>query len=230
MIYRDRDCQKCKGMGVIIDPNSTEAVLCECHKKKQVAGLISLANIPEKYKECTVSNYKVPNVQQGKSQEELARELCLQWYKAFVTNEIDGKNSLFLYGSPGTGKTHLAVACLTGFIKHKAEQPLFISATRFLNQLKDEIDETDLEESIYDIAARSPLLCIDDLGSELDSSWTRQRVYDLIDHRYSENLPMIITSNINISDLGKRYDDRVASRLIEMCIPVKITTSDKRRK
>ena len=76
---------------------------------------------------------------------------------------------------------------------------------------------------------RAALLVIDDIGAEKPSEWTQERVYSVIDHRYANCLPLIVTSNLPPSKLADQIGERAASRLAEMCEVVAMTGTDRRR-
>ena len=73
------------------------------------------------------------------------------------------------------------------------------------------------------------LLVIDDVGAEKASEWTQERLYSVIDHRYANCLPLIVTSNLPPAKLAEQTGDRAASRLAEMCKVVAMTGTDRRR-
>ena len=54
-----------------------------------------------------------------------------------------------------------------------------------------------------------PLLILDDLGAEKDTEWVREQLYRVVNHRYFEKLPMVITTNEGVTGL----DPRIASRI-----------------
>jgi DNA replication protein DnaC len=73
-------------------------------------------------------------------------------------------------------------------------------------------------------------LVIDDLGAEKSSEWAREILYLIIDKRYSDLLPTIITSNLSPKELAEKLDDRLVSRLMEDAIVIKIDGKDHRVK
>ncbi len=85
------------------------------------------------------------------------------------------------------------------------------------------------------------LLILDDIGAEKASEWTQERLYSVIDHRYANCLPLIVTSNLPPGDLpGKpgaaprnplagQIGARAESRLAEMCEVVAMTGTDRRK-
>jgi DNA replication protein DnaC len=76
---------------------------------------------------------------------------------------------------------------------------------------------------------KAALLVIDDIGAEKPSEWTQERIYSVIDHRYANCMPLIVTSNLPPSKLADQIGERAASRLAEMCQVVAMTGTDRRK-
>jgi DNA replication protein DnaC len=161
----------------------------------------------------------------------------------------DGRG-LFVSGPRGVGKTHL----LAGHFRSESEKiepirieldggqgvifedpgldayPLFVSAPELLLRIRATFggrgEET--EGEIINEVSRVPVLFLDDLGAEAPSAWSTQALYLVIDRRYGENLKTFISSNYDIGELAKRLDDRITSRIAELCEVVKMTGPDRR--
>lgn len=93
-----------------------------------------------------------------------------------------------------------------------------------------DFDKNEYIESIVSV----PVLILDDLGIERDTSYAKEQVYNIVNSRYLKNKPTIFTTNIPIeqiknSDDGVEYE-RIYSRIMEMCIPIKVTGEDFRKK
>ena len=71
-------------------------------------------------------------------------------------------------------------------------------------------------------------LILDDLGAEKTSDFTLDRLYLIIDGRYSEERLTIITSNLSLDDIKDKIHDRLASRISEMCRVVVLPNKDLR--
>ena len=151
---------------------------------------------------------------------------------------------LYLCGPVGTGKTHTAWAvaglwCVTAGVQpysgYWAEEyegggwrgPNVVF-TRLVDLLDDFRPGDDSVRRVRD-CQKSALLVIDDLGAEKPSEWTQERLYSVIDHRYANCLPLLVTGNLPPRQLAEQTGDRVASRLAEMCTVVPMTGGDRRR-
>jgi DNA replication protein DnaC len=89
------------------------------------------------------------------------------------------------------------------------------------------------EERYRYIASLSnyPLLIIDDLGVERGTDFALEQVYAVVNERYKSGLPLIVTTNLAISEIREAQDeahDRIFSRLLEMCTPIQIQGNDRR--
>jgi len=60
----------------------------------------------------------------------------------------------------------------------------------------------------------SYILILDDLGAIHSTDWRKEVAFDIIDKRYKDILPTVITTNIFPSDLDGYYGKRVADRIL----------------
>ena len=148
---------------------------------------------------------------------------------------------LYLAGQVGTGKTHVAWAAVVAWCVKTMTIPRGVPGesawgrtapnvifTRMTDLLDDLRPGDDSRQRIRD-CQNAALLVIDDLGAEKASEWTQERFYSVIDHRYANCLPLIVTGNLPPSKLADQTGDRAASRLAEMCTVVPMTGADRRR-
>ncbi|MCI3270639.1 ATP-binding protein [Streptomyces cylindrosporus] len=136
--------------------------------------------------------------------------------------------SLLIVGTTGTGKTHQAYGAIRSLLiagvrlRWKAT-----TAADLYAELRPRPGH-DGERELMDLA-RCPLLIIDDLGAAKNSEWTEEITMRLINRRYNEMLPTLITTNLGMVDLRQHIGDRVASRLTEMSDKVILDGPDRRR-
>ncbi|MDT3395281.1 ATP-binding protein [Streptomyces sp. B1866] len=136
--------------------------------------------------------------------------------------------SLLLVGGTGTGKTHLAYGALRSLVGAGVGVRWHATTAADLYADLRPRAGVDTEQDLRAVA-RIPLLILDDLGAAKTSEWTEEITYRLVNHRYNELLPTLITTNLPIRDLRQTVGDRVASRLAEMTERVVLTGADRRR-
>jgi DNA replication protein DnaC len=177
-----------------------------------------IAGIPALYKTYTLENY-----------------LDSQQHKTIVkrfASEYPYTKSLFLSGSPGSGKTHLAVAAVLELIRKNKinDDAKIITVPEFLLEIKNCFNHTQESElAVVEKYAKAPVLLLDDLGVEKASEFAIQSLYVLIDRRYREQQPTIITTNLTLPAIEKHLGSRIASRLSTFQI-VKFEAKDYRRR
>ena len=142
-------------------------------------------------------------------------------------DRIPRDNGLFLSGPTGTGKTHLAVAVLQESLL-KGHSGLFVTMPDFLDEIKSSFAPGAEKSDIMNEAKKTSLLVLDDVGTEKLTDFVAEQMFTLINHRYVNKLPTIITSNLDISALADRIGPRVSSRLREMCSGITLNGADYR--
>ena len=148
-----------------------------------------------------------------------------RYVESFPDNR-DGRG-LFITGRPGTGKTHLAAAAALAFIRAQSVGAVFRRTVDMLAEIRATFDrDSDISEE--DALARfrcAELLVMDDLGKEGGSAFTASMLFRILDDRYAELRPVIVTSNYCDEELVKRLSATgdsctaaaIASRLYECC-------------
>ena len=134
---------------------------------------------------------------------------------------------LLLFGTVGTGKTY-AAACIANALIDKGYPVLMTNFARIANTVGGMWEG---KQEYYDSLNRYPLLILDDLATERKTEYMQEIVFNVIDSRYRANLPLIVTTNLTSEELKHPSDisyQRTFSRLLEMCLPVKIEGKDKR--
>lgn len=151
----------------------------------------------------------------------------LNYVKHFNEFMRSGKG-LLLYGTVGTGKSYMA-ACISNALLDKGYQVLMTSFSRIENTVFGLNDK----QEYYDSLNRYHLLVLDDFGAERNSEYMQEIVYNVIDSRWRARLPLIVTSNLTSQQLKSPANitaERIYSRIIEMCHPITVSGTDRRKK
>jgi len=133
---------------------------------------------------------------------------------------------LVLQGSYGCGKTHLAAA-IGNFAVGVGVPTIFITVPDLLDTLRFAYnDPEETFEQRFDQIRQAPLLILDDFGTQNATPWATEKIFQLINYRYINRLPLVVTTNLSAQDI----DDRIQSRLNhpDLVTVVKITASDYR--
>ncbi|MFG3255260.1 ATP-binding protein [Streptomyces sp. NPDC048172] len=136
--------------------------------------------------------------------------------------------SLLIVGTTGTGKTHQAYGAVRSLLAAGVRLRWKATTAADLYAELRPRPGSDGERELQDLA-RCPLLIIDDLGAAKASEWTEEITMRLINRRYNEMLPTLVTTNLGMADLRAHIGDRVASRLTEMTDKVILDGPDRRR-
>jgi DNA replication protein DnaC len=145
-----------------------------------------------------------------------------------ATRGIATGPSLLIAGPTGTGKTHQAYGAIRALLAACVRLRWDATTAADLYAAQRPQQGTDAERQLRALA-RSPLLLLDDLGAAKQSPWTEELTYRLVNHRYNQLLPTLVTTNLPAAELRDAVGDRVASRLAEMTDRVILTGHDRRR-
>jgi DNA replication protein DnaC len=138
------------------------------------------------------------------------------------------KGWLFIQGRFGCGKTHLAAAIANECVSNGIPT-LFLTVPDLLDSLRFTFNDNEVSfEERFDQIREAPLLILDDFGTQSATEWAREKLFQILNFRYVNNLPMVVTTNLALAEI----DGRLRSRLEEHGIVrhIKITAPDYRRK
>ena len=120
--------------------------------------------------------------------------------------------SLLFYGGTGLGKTHLSLAIANAAIE-KGFGVVYGSVQSFTSSFEKERFDREDEQSTAGSMKDCDLLILDDLGAESESKYINAALYDVINTRMMADRPTIISSNLNLKEIERRYGERLASRI-----------------
>jgi DNA replication protein DnaC len=137
-----------------------------------------------------------------------AKELAI----SFAKNPY---NWLVFTGGYGVGKTHLAAA-IANYRAQRGYQAFFVVVPDLLDHLRAAFgpdSRTSFDER-FEEARTTHLLILDDLGTESATPWAREKLYQIINHRYVAHLPTVITTSLS----PKAFDQRILTRIYDETI------------
>jgi DNA replication protein DnaC len=219
------DCPICKGVGFIHPllssgkPDYSRVVPCRCTQKEaneerqrrlqQYSNLGSLTRL-------TFDNLSP----QGMNGKPVNQERFSRAYEAAKTFTAEPKGWLVLVGPSGCGKTHLAAAIANERLSHG--YPIFFIATPdLLDHLRSTFSpasEVSYDE-FFDRVRNTSLLVLDDLGAQTSTPWAKEKLEQLLTHRFNSELPTVIVIITPIEQLEERVRTRLTdSKLCQVYV------------
>ena len=161
-----------------------------------------------------------------------AYTIAKNYAKDFEAMKKDNVGLVFI-GTVGSGKTFLASAIANELIETKQIRVKLRNFAQIINDLQKGGFDLDRNEYIRNLVS-VPLLILDDLGIERDTTYAKEQVYQIVNSRYLEHKPTIFTTNLSLENITSSSESmeyqRIYSRILEMCIPVMVVESDFRKK
>jgi DNA replication protein DnaC len=211
----DPNCPQCGGVGYVrldlpaSDPNFGKLQICTCLQKHDdksaIERLYHLSNL-QAFKEMTFENFS-PKGRMGLADQQV-NSLSLAFNQA-QQYARDLKGWALLMGGYGCGKTHLAAAIANHAVSYGVPT-LFLTVPDLLDWLRFSYDSTETSfEDRFEEIRNIRLLVLDDLGTQNATPWAEEKLYQIINHRYTNKLSTVLTTNLELMEL----DGRIRSRL-----------------
>lgn len=200
-------CEKCNKDFFTI--GGSERRFCDnCGILNEIDNRIHLLYLPRRYENSNFDTY----IEKSDNQKKM-KECCLEW--------LENDKGLYLGGGIGCGKTHLAISCIKELaLKYDSNCMKFRPVSELLLQIRETFNDKNGEDEsdIVEKYSNYTYLVLDDFGNQKVSEFVVETLYLIINARYNANKnKIIITSNLELQELSKMFDDRIASRLNEMC-------------
>jgi DNA replication protein DnaC len=217
------ECNYCQDRELIIEEVDGEEIARECpycKRQKQIQRLFKSSGIPKKYKDCTFDNFIVT---------EDTKELyntVMAWKEKFdlLPNNYEG---LLLLGTFGAGKTHLLSAIAKHLIYELAVGTIYTSSLALAQELKD-FSDVEMVAKKREQLKNIPVLIIDDFGKERTTPYIYDLYLQVLDHRYDNELPVLISSNMSEREIIQTYNTATFSRFFDTCDIVTVEADDYR--
>ena len=204
-------CDKCGGSGYV------GSTMCECLselcRQEQKKEISVLSNSRETFSQFRLDYYPdAVDPKYGASPRtimERTLNICRRYAATFTPN---AGNLLFI-GGTGLGKTFLS-ACIARTVTDRGYSVVYETSSHLFSKLEQAkfspSDDTRREAAKL---TNSDLLILDDLGTEMPGQFVTAALYSLLNDRMMAVKPMVISTNLNVDELSRRYSPQIASRL-----------------
>lgn len=223
------DCPHCGGLGYVVasvepdDPGFGRAVVCVCRANEQArARLDSLLRLSQigALTDCTFETF----IPEGHGLTQTRQRNLRMAYERAAEFAERPQGWLVLKGGYGCGKTHLAAAIANRQIA-EGRPVLFVNTPDLLDHLRATFnpESTVSYDERFDQVRNSPLLILDDLGTQSHSEWAQEKLYQILNYRYNAKLPTVITTNLELEAIEIRMRSRMVdpslSQIVHIAAP-----------
>ena len=204
-------CSRCGGTGYV------GATMCECLqelcRQEQKKELSLLSGSKETFAQFKLDYYSDQyDARYGASPRDIMKltfERCRRYANTFTENA----GNLMFIGGTGLGKTFLS-ACIAGVVADRGYSVMYETASRLFGKLElakfSGSEEARAEAAKY---TACDLLILDDLGTEMPGPFVTAALYSLLNERLLAGKPMVISTNLNVDEMARRYSPQIASRV-----------------
>lgn len=204
-------CHRCGGNGYL------GANMCECLqelcRQEQRKELSILSGGRETFDQFRLDYYSDQYDSRFGTSPRALMEKNFASIRRYATTFTPNSGNLLFVGGTGLGKTFLS-ACVARAVTDRGYSVVYETASRLLSKL-EQARFSGSEEARREAEKlnQCDLLMIDDLGTEMPGQFTTAALYSLLNDRLLENKPMVITTNLTMDEMAKRYSPQIASRL-----------------
>ena len=216
----------CDGSGFLIDEETNTASDCRC-RAGRIARLRSRrleARIPRRYRDISFEQLTGTDLVAFPEQVRAVRRFAER-----IDQNLNDGRGVWIMGDVGTGKTMLAMLISKAALDAGRSAAIY-SLPRLLNLIREAIAEEEGVVGFLDRLTSVDLLHMDDVGAESRTDWALEQLYSIINTRYEDQRSVVVTTNLEPSQLGEQIGARTVSRLVEMCgDPLPLFGEDRRR-
>lgn len=208
-LERHYSCSKCQDTGYIRQEK------CSCYKKYLIEAYNKTSDFNDLIKNYTFESFKLdlfddmPEDYPVSPKENMTNilEASIDYIRNFKSHE----QNLLFFGSPGTGKTFLS-SCIAKELLDDGHLVVYRTSDGLIQNLK-EVKFND-NHDLLDLLLNCDLLIIDDLGTELTTEFSKVELFNFLNAKLLRKKKMIVSTNLTIENLKKKYDERIYSRLV----------------
>ena len=204
-------CENCGGSGYI------GSTMCECLlelcRQEQKREVSILSGSKDAFSQFRLDYYPDRSDPKYGASPRVIMERNFKVCRSYAMSFDQNAGNLLFVGGTGLGKTFLS-ACVARVVADRGFSVVYETANRLFSKL-EQAKFNPSEESRREAAKflECDLLIIDDLGTEMPGQFVTAALYSLLNDRLLMNKPMVISTNLNVEEMARRYSPQIATRL-----------------
>lgn len=209
----EQTCTKCGGIGFIEYERDgyNFAEPCECQALKYAQERLERSGISSEFQKKGFKNFD----DRGSDLLKKAKSIGVQYCKEFPEIRDTKRNSVLYQGQVGSGKTHLSIAICNNIMTVHKVGCIYMAYREEVTKIKQTVTDSINYNNAIGRFKNAPVLMIDDLLKGKNSEADINILFEIINHRYLNNMPMVISTEKTTDEL-LNFDEGTMSRVIEM--------------
>lgn len=206
-------CEKCGGRGWILYKKDgvDYARPCECQEVMKAKSRLDASGISEEFHKKGFKNFNDRNMETLRN----ARNTAISYCKNFPEIKNTNRNSIIFMGQVGSGKTHLSMAICNNLMDFHKVGVIYMPYREEITKIKQSVkDELNYSRAINKFKT-CQVLMIDDLLKGKSTEADVNILFEIINYRYLNMLPVIVSTEKTKDELLD-FDEGVMSRVLEM--------------
>lgn len=206
-------CSICDNVGfipVVDNEGHTRYRPCKCREMLKVQKIWEQSGISVNDIDKSFANFEAWN-----NEIRAMKDKATSYYLQYSKIKADRCNSIMLCGNPGCGKTHLALALANNLLKNKGIPVVYMPYRDVITKIKQNMVDEEYYKKTLSKYQNAEVLLIDDLFKGKVNDTDINIMFELINHRYLNRMPMIISTEFTVDKLLS-FDEAIGSRLYEM--------------
>lgn len=204
-------CDHCGGSGYV------GSTMCECLaelcRQEQKKELSLLAGGKESFNQFRLDYYPDRTDPKLGVSPRMVMERNFRTCRTYAAAFSMNSGNLLFIGGTGLGKTFLS-ACIARTVADRGYSVVYETASHLFSKLEQaRFNATEESRREAEKFTACDLLIIDDLGTEMPGQFVTAALYSLINDRLLTGKPMVVSTNLNVDELSRRYSPQIASRL-----------------